>query len=181
VASVVAIATAKNATLQKIHITGVHLRAFLAARLIAGIPAVILTMTDDCVSIDAPGADFYIDPNAALREMRIARNAYYVLHWWRVMPRCLVALELSDTQCSGVVQLFDALRDSLATLRAGIALQSLSIARVVVPADQLMTFKELLEVLLISEHIKLKSLDISGTAQQLRVDSRVLCVSRTLL
>jgi hypothetical protein len=159
---VISLAQAKKATLRKVIIRGVHLRAYLASRLIAGLPAVELELAKDAVSYDSPGGNFHVDGESAVRELKIAKNAHYVLHWWRVMPRCLVKLDLSDTLNTSGVQLFDALRDALSSLSAPIALQSLSCARIVVPANQLPQFKEFLEVLLLSAFIKIKSLDISG-------------------
>jgi hypothetical protein len=162
VTAVAALAQAKKATLKKVSIRGVHLRAYLASRLIAALPSVELELSDDAVSYDSPGGNFQIDGESLVRELKIARNAYYVLHWWRVMPRCLVVLDLSDTQNTSGVQLFDALRDALSSLRAPIALQSVNCARLAAPADQMAPFKDFLEVLLLSEYVKVKSLDITG-------------------
>lgn len=163
VAGLQAVAQAKTATLLKIAMPGLQLPADRAAHLINSLPSIHVDLCDGAVSAALPGAgNVALDPSALVRSLNLARNTYYVLQWWTSFPRLLVELDLSDTQNAHI---FDALLRSVDTLKSSIALQKLSVARLVVAgnAQQQQLFQALLQALLMSDLVRLKSLDITGT------------------
>ena len=162
VTAVLALAEAKKATLKRISLCKAGLDVRSALRLIAAMPSgVELDLSEFGIANVNTEGGVFVDSVSLVGGLLLAKSPFVVLQWWKSMPRCILQLDLSDVVTTPNREVFTSLINSFRSLQAPIALRDFSIARIVAePA--LPAFVQLLESVLLSAHIQIKVLDISG-------------------
>ena len=158
----VGIARAKETTLTSLLVPGLQLPAGAVCALVAQLPSVHVNLSAGGVSGEFPGPHNEMSSQVQVRSLNLAKNSAFVLQWWVQFPRHLVELDLSDALTGSDTAPLHSLTQAINGISSPIALQNLSVARIVFQAATRYAFKDFLEAVLLSQYVSLKRLDVSS-------------------
>lgn len=156
------IAHQKSGTLTHIALPGMQLTPDRAARLLSALPAVHVDLSNHGVMSSRDESTIAVDPLTRITGLHIGKNCFDPRFWWTSLPQYLVELNMSDLTLPSTAPVYPSLLTAIKALRAPIALRKLNVARTSAEYS-FIAFMDMLQALLLSDHCKLKSLDISGT------------------